>query len=184
MQPVLALNASMEPLQPMPLKMAVRLVYQGKAELVEGDESRMLRAEGYSMPYPLVIRLNKLVKVPRKFRRKVSNQFLFARDGYRCQYCGRHERELGYRESLTRDHVQPLSRGGANEWSNVVTACSTCNWRKADRTPSEAGMALRTVPTEPDMVVLRWSMRRLTSLQLKYVKWFYGEEWQAAVDQD
>src|SRR5690606_16122553 len=110
---------------------ALRLVLDRKAEILEVDESRVFRSEREQMPAPLVIRLVRFVHVPRKFRRQVTNTFLFARDGYRCQYCGRHRTELRPREFLTRDHIQPLSRGGLNTWDNVVTACPPCNNRKA-----------------------------------------------------
>ena len=75
----------------------------------------------------------------------MTNTFLFARDGYRCQYCGRHRAALRGREFLTRDHVLPASRGGDNSWDNVVTACSPCNNRKASHLPAEIGMHLRRV---------------------------------------
>jgi hypothetical protein len=47
-------------------------------------------------------------------------------------------------KDLTLDHITPKSRGGSNLPSNLVTACKPCNQRKADRTPEEAKMPLRT----------------------------------------
>ncbi|MEX0908777.1 MAG: HNH endonuclease, partial [Gemmatimonadaceae bacterium] len=70
-----------------PLRRALRLVIDGKAEIVEADPGRHVRSERLSLPRPVVIRLRKFVHVPRKFRRQVTNTFLFARDRYRCQYC-------------------------------------------------------------------------------------------------
>ncbi|HVH12569.1 MAG TPA: HNH endonuclease [Longimicrobium sp.] len=64
----------------------------------------------------------------------------------------------------------------ANTWDNCVTACSTCNNRKADRTPAEAGLTLRVTPAEPHFVHLEWSVRRLTPLQRKYVVQFFGAD--------
>ena len=101
------------------------------------------------MPRPAVIRLTKFIHVPRRFRRQVTNTFLFARDRYRCQYCGRTQAELRPRESLTRDHLVPLSRGGTNDWSNVVTACSPCNLLKGNRLLRESGMFVQRFPSEP-----------------------------------
>jgi len=106
----------------------------------------------------------------------VTNTFLFARDGYGCQYCGRHRRELRGREFLTRDHVVPLSRGGGNDWGNVVAACSPCNNRKGNRLPKEVGMKLRSVPSEPNHVELVWAVRRITKVQAKYIRMFYGDD--------
>lgn len=50
-----------------------------------------------------------------------------------CSYC---QREVGA-ESLTPDHVIPLSRGGSNTPDNIVAACPECNVRKGDRLLSE-----------------------------------------------
>ncbi|MDX1673906.1 MAG: HNH endonuclease, partial [Longimicrobiales bacterium] len=172
----LALNASYEPLTIVSVRRALRLVLDQKAEILEVDDTRVFRSERREMPCPVVIRLVRYVHVPRKFRRQVTNTFLFARDGYCCQYCGRHRRELRGREFLTRDHVVPLSRGGGNDWGNVVAACSPCNNRKGNRLPKEVGMRLRTRPTEPNHVELVWAVRRITPVQAKYISMFYGED--------
>src|SRR3954466_5552761 len=84
----LALNASFEPLTMVPMRRALRLVIDGKAEIVEAETGKVVRSERMSMPRPAVIRLTKFIHVPRRFRRQVTNTFLFARDHYRCQYCG------------------------------------------------------------------------------------------------
>ena len=173
-QGCLALNASFEPLTMVPMRRALRLVLDGKAEIVEADADRIVRSERLAMPRPAVIRLTRFIHVPRRFRRQVTNTFLFARDHYRCQYCGRGISDLKPRESLTRDHLVPLSRGGANDWANVVTACSPCNTRKGNRMPEEIGMHPLTPPVEPHFVHLSWAVRRLTPTQAHYIKLFYG----------
>lgn len=172
----LALNASYEPLTMVPLRRALRLVIDGKAEIVEADRHAPVHSEKQAFPRPAVIRLTRYVHVPRRFRRQVTNIFLFARDDYQCQYCGRRSSELKPRESLTRDHLVPMSRGGTNEWSNVVTACSSCNTRKANRMPAEIGMHPLHAPVEPHFVHLSWAVRRLTPIQAQYIRTFYGEE--------
>jgi 5-methylcytosine-specific restriction endonuclease McrA len=172
----LALNASFEPLTMVPMRRALRLVIDGKAEIVESDHGKLVRSERMTLPHPAVIRLTRFIHVPRKFRRQVTNTFLFARDRYQCQYCGRHQAVLKQRESLTRDHLIPLSRGGLNEWTNVVTACNHCNTRKGNRLPSEIDMHPIHVPLEPHFVHLSWAVRRLTPAQAKYIAMFYGPE--------
>lgn len=172
----LALNSSFEPLTMVPLRRALRLVIDGKAEIVEADHDALVRSERLAYPRPVVIRLAKFIHVPRRFRRQVTNTFLFARDAYTCQYCERTSHQLRQRESLTRDHVVPLSRGGLNTWTNVVTACSSCNTRKANHLPDECGMHLAHPPKEPHFVHLSWAVRRLTPAQAKYIKLFYGSE--------
>jgi hypothetical protein len=51
---------------------------------------------------------------------------IFARDGYRCVYCGTEHPP----EELTVDHVQPRMKGGDQSGGNVVTACAACNTAK------------------------------------------------------
>ncbi|MCU0939779.1 MAG: HNH endonuclease [Burkholderiaceae bacterium] len=67
---------------------------------------------------------------------------LFVRDRHVCAYCG----GLFAESDLTVEHIQPVSRGGRQTWTNVVTACRSCNTRKGNRTPEEARMPLLYVP--------------------------------------
>ena len=108
--------------------------------------------------YPLVIRLVNYVRVPRNEKRKISRRAVFARDNYRCQYCGATAR-------LTVDHVVPKSRGGRSSWDNVVTSCAPCNIRKADRLPEEIGMHPHATPRPPssDVFIAVAAPRRPTS---------------------
>ncbi len=53
------------------------------------------------------------------------------RDGFCCQYCGRSPKEDGVK--LVVDHIIPISKGGTNEMSNLITACGDCNRGKSDR---------------------------------------------------
>lgn len=61
---------------------------------------------------------------------KVSNELrqeIFERDGYTCVNCGSTEKE-----SLEIDHIQPISKGGKTEPSNLQTLCRNCNIRKGN----------------------------------------------------
>ena len=75
----------------------------------------------------------------------LSNPALFRRDQLVCLYCG----EQFPHSMLSRDHVNPLSQGGADTWANVVTSCKRCNNHKAGRTPEQAGMQLLAIPFTP-----------------------------------
>jgi 5-methylcytosine-specific restriction endonuclease McrA len=70
---------------------------------------------------------------------------VFQRDRYTCQYCGARPGSA----ELTIDHVVPRSQGGISGWENCVLACVTCNRQKANRTPGQAGLLLRTKPVRP-----------------------------------
>lgn len=74
-----------------------------------------------------------------------SRRNLYRRDQFICQYCGKRPGA----GNLTLDHVLPRSRGGKTTWENCVAACIACNTRKDNKTPEEAGMALRIQPGKP-----------------------------------
>jgi len=76
----------------------------------------------------------------------LTNRALFRRDLHVCMYCG-----LGFADrELTRDHVLPKSRGGRDNWTNVVAACKRCNQRKGNRLPEEADMEILAIPYQPN----------------------------------
>ncbi|AUT02978.1 HNH endonuclease [Nostoc sp. CENA543] len=56
-------------------------------------------------------------------------QYVFQRDKYQCQSCGK----TGLETDLNIDHIIPLARGGQNDISNLQTLCCTCNQRKTDK---------------------------------------------------
>ncbi len=140
MNRALVLNATFEPLHAVPLRRAVSLVLADRAEVVEAGEG-WIRSVSVQLRAPLVIRLLRYVKVPRRIEATLTRKAVLARDGHRCAYCGD--------PADTIDHVLPRSRGGGHAWENCVACCRPCNGRKADRTPAEAGMELRVAPRQP-----------------------------------
>jgi 5-methylcytosine-specific restriction endonuclease McrA len=146
LQQVLVLNASYEPLNVTTVRRAHVLVFKGKAEVIE-ELDKALSSATTTFPWPHVIRLVQYVRVPRTVQRKISRRALFARDEWRCVYCG----TSGGR--LTLDHVVPKSRGGESVWENVVTSCAPCNLRKGNRLPHEVSMELHRKPRPPAPVL-------------------------------
>ncbi len=140
---VLVLNQNYEPLNVCHVRRAIVLLFNGKAETVENGRGHIYTTTRL-LDLPSVIRLFYMVKKP-IMRRKLTRREVFERDRYKCQYCGRQTRDL------TLDHVMPRFRGGKHSWDNIVSACMTCNHRKAARTPQEAGMRLLHVPTAPPL---------------------------------
>jgi 5-methylcytosine-specific restriction endonuclease McrA len=76
----------------------------------------------------------------------LTNRTLFRRDQNVCAYCGE-QFSTGH---LTRDHIHPTSKGGKNIWTNVVTACSSCNKHKDDYMLDQINMKLLYVPYVPN----------------------------------
>lgn len=100
-------------------------------------------------PIPAVIKTSKYFRL-QDCRVNFSRKNLFIRDNYSCQYCGLKE-DIS---NLTYDHVIPKSvwkgrSGSPTCWTNIVTACITCNRKKGNRTPTQANMPLKNLPTSP-----------------------------------
>jgi 5-methylcytosine-specific restriction endonuclease McrA len=145
------LNANYEPLNITTCKRALRLYLKGKAEIIREHESHMIVTGHDVFPLPTQIRLFDMVRGRSTSRvpAVLSQKNLFIRDANTCQYCNRHKAELKKGEFMTRDHVLPRAKGGKDEWTNVVTACSKCNNKKADYLLSEIGMSLLKQPKTP-----------------------------------
>jgi 5-methylcytosine-specific restriction endonuclease McrA len=161
MRSALVLNATFEPLSVVSARRAICLVLSEKAEIIE-DDGTEVRAETLVMRAPLVIRLNYVVRAPFRRRTALSRRAVFARDGYKCQYCGRPADSI--------DHVMPKSRGGEHAWENVAAACRTCNLHKRDRTPKEAGMILAKTPHLPrDLAWITVSVQKVPEAWKQYL---------------
>ena len=108
-----------------------------------------------------------LFKAREQYTPPLNNAALFRRDAHLCMYCGGHFKE----SYLTRDHVIPMSRGGKDRWSNVVTACRSCNTHKGNKIPEEAKMALLAIPYVPNWAeYLALSNRKILADQMEFLK--------------
>jgi 5-methylcytosine-specific restriction endonuclease McrA len=164
----LVLTQSYEPLKVVSWQRAITLLTLGKVEVVE-EYDHEIRSTHLVFKCPAVIRLLgafKRHKKPVKF----SRVNIFARDHYKCQYCG----TKGRLADLTYDHVTPKSQGGKTVWNNIVTSCYDCNARKRDRTPEQAGMKLLSRPVQPRWVpamTLRISQDHTPSAWATWLYW-------------
>jgi 5-methylcytosine-specific restriction endonuclease McrA len=120
-----------------------REVSELRAEFKRPDED-WIRAVNFEIQVPRVIRLLSYDRVARRPLR-LNRRTILARDGHRCQYCGRRMPA----SQLSVDHVIPRSCGGQTTWQNVVCACLACNVKKGGRTPKEARMILVRNPFQP-----------------------------------
>lgn len=147
-----------------------------------GEESIVLRG-GYSRTTGLrsVLRVNSIVATTAVDRSAdawagtpaLTNSRLFRRDKYLCLYCGENL-PVGL---LTRDHVVPVSAGGKDVWSNVVTACRPCNHRKSNLSLKESGMTLIAVPYVPNRAEgLILENRRILADQMAFLSTRVGKD--------
>ena len=164
----LLLSQGYEPIKIIPWQRAMILLTLQKVDVVEEYDAEV-RATSLVVRIPAVVRLRKAF---RRFAKpvKFSRVNIYARDGYRCQYCG----AKCATDQLTYDHVVPRSRGGRTSWDNIVSCCYACNRRKANRTPAEAKMVLRSTPVRPawiPAVQIRVSTRSVPDAWRDYVYW-------------
>lgn len=125
---ILVLNATYEPINVTSWKRAFVLLLKEKAQIINHK----------------VIRLLEYIKIPfSKIRNnKPTRSAIYERDGHKCQYCGSTRK-------LTIDHIVPKSKGGSDDWDNLVVACSSCNIKKGDRYLEQTGMKLIRRPLQP-----------------------------------
>lgn len=185
----LVLNKNFYAIQVAPWEQAVSLLWQGHAEAVDenyqtytfkdwADLSAAMKdspdgvvhSPTWTIKIPEVIRLTRMKSLPPgqvKFtRRNIYDHFKHA-----CAYCGAQPGD----ENLDMDHVIPRSRGGKTTWENIVLSCMDCNREKADRTPKEAKMKLKKMPSRP-----RWrGIQRMTFQAPFKVK----ESWKSFLDE-
>lgn len=175
---VLVLNRSYLPVHVTSVRRAFSLLYQGAARAVdeefqtfdfnewhqlsslkEGDSIGTFRG---NILIPRVIVLVAFDRLPKRHVR-FSRLNIMSRDKFQCQYCGKKPE----RADLNLDHVLPRSYGGKSTWENIVTSCIDCNGKKGGRTPSQAGMQLRSNPARP-----RWTpLAHLRITASRYEQW-------------
>ena len=123
----------------------VSWTYGEKVMEVRGGHSRLTGEQ-------TVLKLNSIIACKGKVYEKVrkdpplTNRSLFRRDQNTCLYCGNSLQEC----DLSRDHVIPLSKGGLDVWTYVVTACKRCNAHKGNLSLEDSRMELLALPYRPN----------------------------------
>lgn len=124
-------------------------------------------------PIPAVARTKRYFKITKQ-NVNFSRKNIFIRDNFTCQYC---DKQFSYNE-LTYDHVIPKSAWNYNTgsptcWTNIVTACISCNRKKGNKTPKQANMPIKNLPIVPNK-----SPKYLPiTLYLSKIKTEIPEEW-------
>jgi len=92
--------------------------------------------------------------IPKKLRFEV-----FKRDEFTCQYCGRKPPEV----ILHVDHITPVSKGGSDDISNLITSCKDCNLGKSN-------ISLKDKPCRDDIGKLKEEIIEKTEQLKEYYK--------------
>src|ERR1041384_1808255 len=111
------------------------------------DQDNAVQTVRGAIRVPTVIVALNYARVPKK-RPKLCAKTIRERDGNRCQYTGK----LLKPQEGSLDHVLPRSRGGKDEWENLVWSSKDVNARKGNRLPHEAGLKLLNAPRAPEQL--------------------------------
>lgn len=142
------------------------VLFRGGSNRLTGEQSRIVTA-------PIIAVKGESAAAKRMHKPvALTNRDLFRRDQYICAYCGNVFKEL----HLTRDHVIPRSRGGADKWTNCVTCCEDCNHKKDSYLLDECGMQLIYLPYAPNRAeALILENRNILACQMTYLLSFVAE---------
>ena len=168
---VLLLNADYTPIEVISWERAITLHLEDKVHVVMSYVDRFIRSASQAWEWPAVVALKEYWN--RKQTIRLSRSNVLARDRYECQYCGATPKTASGKpdiERLTLDHVIPRAQAKngrvtlpwsgesvpVSSWRNLSCACQDCNFRKADRTPDQAGMTLKRRPFTPSATDAIW----------------------------
>ena len=118
-------------------------------QVLEYHPNEYLHTVHKSYNCPVIIRIDEAIDYKQLYVTP-SRRLIFIRDDYTCQYCGKPLSE----RNATIDHVYPKSKGGTWSWTNLVTACESCNQLKGNRTLEESRMELIRNPYHPEPFIV------------------------------
>ncbi|HUS51764.1 MAG TPA: HNH endonuclease [Candidatus Paceibacterota bacterium] len=170
--PVLILNKNWIAIKVRNVKVAIRITSRERAYIVDTNTyeaytweqwinilpkqgEKFIQTVSKEIKLPEVILLTQYGKVPEGDVR-LTKKNIFIRDSYRCQYTG----EILDRGDADIDHIVPRSKGGTNEWSNLVVSSKKINRKKGNRTPEEAGLKLLKQPKKPNYKSIMFDPRK------------------------
>jgi len=90
---------------------------------------------------------------------------VFARDGFRCRYCGVQAGQEGVQ--LHVDHLVSVTEGGDNGRDNLITACQKCNGGKSGRSLSDAPGSAQAIENSLDAAASLRAQAAAVSAEIK-----------------
>lgn len=173
--PALVLNADFTPVSVAPLstwgfERTLRNVLKDRI-LILAEYDVTLKSANFNYKPPSVVALKEYVNKP---KRVVFNRYnIFLRDNFCCQYCGKKFTA----SELTFDHVIPRSKGGKTCYTNIVSACISCNTYKGSKT----NIKPIKEPIEPSYYDLIKRIKVTEKLHHSWIDYLY---WSGVLEQD
>lgn len=166
---VLMLDVGFQPIGICSWERAITLWFENKVEIIEEYVDNWLHSAKLTIRMPSVIRfIKKVVKKTRKV--KFSRDSVYLRDKGQCQYCGIQTKT----EEFTLDHIIPKSKNGKTTWENVCVCCIECNRFKANRTPQQAKMKLKSLPIKPKNLFQTFNWK--SHFPMSWQSWLYWNQ--------
>ena len=147
------LNSDFRPLSYFPLSLwswqdTIKAVFLKRVNIISEYED-VIHSPSLEIRLPSVIALKEYVS---HSRRPAFTRFnVFLRDKFCCQYSN----VIFPVDQLTFDHIRPRSIGGRTTWTNVVTACRVCNFKKGNKLLNVSGVNLIKNPERPSLWILQ-----------------------------
>ena len=158
----LVIDVSLMPRSIITTERAFVIKYKGNADIVAEHPQRFgLVNKDLIIMKPSIIKVHSYVNVDFQDV-ALTRENIFKRDDYSCVYCG-----MSKKRFLTLDHVHPKSKGGKNTWSNLVTACLSCNQEKDNLSIVEWGRE-HPQPKRPHYLML---LRKTTYIPKEWRKY-------------
>ena len=151
--PALVLNADFRPLSYYPLSLcswqdAIKAVFLERVSVIENYDAEV-HSPSLTLKMPSVIALKDFMS---SMRQPAFTRFnVFLRDNFACQYCN----ENFSANELTFDHLIPKCLKGKTTWTNVISACTSCNLKKGKNLLQHAKMNLIKRPIKPTAMQLQ-----------------------------
>jgi 5-methylcytosine-specific restriction endonuclease McrA len=161
----LVLNSDGQPISLLPpstinWKEAVTYIWLDKVHVLEWYDDWVVSSASWETRVPAVIMLKEMYR--RKRNPRFTRYNLYLRDMFTCQYCiATHAQS-----NLSMDHVLPISKGGKTNWTNIVTACKTCNGKKGN----DERIKPKKLPYQPDYYELV-SKRKQLKFDIRHPSW-------------
>lgn len=171
-KPVLVLDNTYLPLNIVNAKKAITYVIKNKAIVIEEGNS-YINSGSTKWCTPSIIKLSNFTghSYYSRINIKLNKKTLLERDENTCQYCSK----ILNNSEATVDHVVPKGGGfgGKTVWTNCVISCQTCNSKKGNKTPKQAGMKLLKEPKYPHyMTYISRVLKKHLSDQVSWKQYF------------
>jgi len=148
----LILNKDAAPINVLPLSAvswqdAIKYMCLDRVTVLDWYDDWIVHSANWETKVPAVMMVKDYVRQNKYPRFSKFNVTL--RDRFNCQYCGTNVST----NTVTMDHVYPVSMGGRTNWENIVASCMKCNTTKGSKLIKPKREPYR--PTYYELVAIR-----------------------------